>query len=43
MTKTAKSINLDDEIWDEIDVQKGDYGTISGFLNVWLKEKLIKK
>lgn len=43
MGKTAASVSLDNDIWDEIDVQKGKYGTRSGFLNVWLREKLMKK
>jgi len=42
MVKIIKSLNLDEEIWDEIDIRKGEYGTRSAFMNGWLRKKLLK-
>jgi len=42
MAKTIISFSLDDEIIDWIDKNKGLGGTRSGFLNMWLKEKILK-
>jgi len=42
MKKTIVSINMDDDILAEIDKKKGDYFSRSGYLNMLLREKLLK-
>jgi len=42
MGKSIISISLDDEVIAEIDKQKGDGGTRSGFVNIRLRRILLK-
>ena len=41
MAKTIHSINLDDDIWTDIESQMGEAGTRSAWLNIHLRKYLM--